>query len=168
MNEQVIEEIESQTEETTVDTEVKHMTTWLLFSISDKKYAVRSSEVLEIISDLAVYKLPFMPDYIEGLLNRRGDPFTVINPNPLFSDGANKTPPEKSLFMIFKTEDDQLSLHISDILLFTEIDDSQLNLIPDVSDDSFFLGTVSYNTEEIAVLNPNAFELLVRKDCGNV
>ncbi|MBO6101158.1 MAG: chemotaxis protein CheW [Spirochaetaceae bacterium] len=168
MNEQVIEEIESQTQENTIDTEVKHMTTWLLFSISDKKYAVRSSQVLEIISDLNVYKLPFMPEYIEGLLNRRGDPFTVINPNPLFSDGDNKEPPEKSLFMIFKTEDDQLSLHISDILLFTEIDDSQLNLIPDVSDESFFLGTVSYNTEEIAVLNPNAFELLVRKDCGNV
>ena len=168
MNEQVIEEIESQTQESTVDTEEKHMTTWLLFSISDKKYAVRSSQVLEIISDLNVYKLPFMPEYIEGLLNRRGDPFTVINPNPLLSDGTDKAPPEKSLFMIFKMEDDQLSLHISDILLCTEIDDSQLNLIPDVSDDSFFLGTVSYNTEEIAVLNPNAFELLVRKDCGNV
>ena len=168
MNEQIIEEIESKTEESLVDTEVKQMTTWLLFSISEKKYAVRSSEVWEIISDLTVYKLPFMPDYIEGLLNRRGDPFTVINPNPIFTDGENKTPPEKSLFMIFKTEDDQLSLHISDILLFTEIDDSQLNLIPDVSEDSFFLGTVSYNNEEIAVLNPNAFELLVRKDCGNV
>ena len=168
MNEQIIDEIESKTEEAVVDTEVKQMTTWLLFSISDKKYAVRSSEVWEIISDLTVYKLPFMPDYIEGLLNRRGDPFTVINPNPIFTDGENKAPPEKSLFMIFKTEDDQLSLHISDILLFTEIDDSQLNLIPDVSDDSFFLGTVSYNSEEIAVLNPKAFELLVRKDCGNV
>ena len=168
MNEQVVEEIESQTKETVVDKEVTQMTTWLLFSISDKKYAVRSSEVWEIISDLTVYKLPFMPDYVEGLLNRRGDPFTVINPNPLFSDGENKAPPEKSLFMIFKTEDDQLSLHISDILLFTEIDDKQLNLIPDVSDDSFFLGTVSYNSEEIAVLNPKAFELLVRKDCGNI
>ena len=168
MNEKVVEEIESQTEESTIEVEVKSMTTWLLFSISDKKYAVRSSEVLEIISDLSVYKLPFMPDYIEGLLNRRGDPFTVINPNPLFTDGENKTPPEKSLFMIFKTEDDQLSLHISDILLFTEIDDSQLNLIPDVTDESFFLGTVTYNYEEIAVLNPKAFELLVRKDCGNV
>ena len=70
--------------------------------------------------------------------------------------------------MIFKTEDDQLSLHISDILLFTEIDDSQMNLIPDASEESFLLGTVSYNTEEIAILNPKAFELLVRKDCGNV
>ena len=68
----------------------------------------------------------------------------------------------------FKTEDDQLSLHISDILLFTEIDDSQMNLIPDAGEENFVLGTVSYNTEEIAILNPKAFELLVRKDCGNV
>lgn len=168
MNEEIIDDIESKTQETITETEEKHMTTWLLFSISEKKYAVRSSEVLEIISDLSVYKLPFMPNYIEGLLNRRGDPFTVINPNPLFSESSNLEPPEKSLFMIFKTEDDQLSLHISDILLFTEIDDSQMNLIPDASEESFLLGTVSYNTEEIAILNPKAFELLVRKDCGNV
>ena len=168
MNDEIVKDLESKSDAKAVTVQEKAMTTWLIFLISEKKYAVRSSDVVEIISDLAVYKLPFMPEYIEGLLNRRGDPFTVINPNPLFSDGEKKEPPEKSLFMIFKTEDDQLSLHISDILLFTEIDDSQLNLIPDVSDESFFLGTVSYNTEEIAVLNPNAFELLVRKDCGNV
>ena len=168
MNEEIIDDIESKTQETITETDVKHMTTWLLFSISEKKYAVRSSEVLEIISDLSVYKLPFMPNYIEGLLNRRGDPFTVINPNPLFSENSKLEPPQKSLFMIFKTEDDQLSIHISDILLFTEIDDSQMNLIPDAGEESFVLGTVSYNTEEIAILNPKAFELLVRKDCGNV
>ena len=167
MNEQIVDEIEFKTQETITETEIKHMTTWLLFSISDKKYAVRSSEVLEIISDLSVYKLPFMPNYIEGLLNRRGDPFTVINPNPIFSDNSILEPPEKSLFMIFKTDDDQLSLHISDILLFTEIDDSQMNLIPDVTEENFILGTVSYNTEEIAILNPKAFMLLERKDCGN-
>ena len=74
MNEEIIDDIESKTQESVTETEVKHMTTWLLFSISEKKYAVKSSDVLEIISDLSVYKLPFMPNYIEGLLNRRGDP----------------------------------------------------------------------------------------------
>ena len=146
--------------------EEKAMTTWLIFLISEKKYAVRSSDVVEIISDLAVYHLPFMPKYVEGVLNRRGDPFTVINPNPLLSDSSVLEPPEKSLFMIFKRSDDQLSLHISDILLFTKIEDSELKLIPDATEESFFLGTVGYNQEEIPVLNPNAFEVLLRKDCG--
>ena len=168
MNEEIIENLESKSETRTITIEEKPMTTWLIFLISDKKYAVRSSDVVEIISDLAVYKLPFMPKYIEGVLNRRGDPFTVVNPNPIFDDDSNAAPPEKSLFMIFKRSDDQLSLHISDILLFTKIEDSYLKIIPDATEESFFLGTVGYDGEEIPVINPNAFEILIRKDCGSV
>ncbi len=122
MNEEIIEEIESSSEEKTSTLEEKEMTTWLIFLISGKKYAVRSSDVVEIISDLQVYKLPFMPKYIEGVLNRRGDPFTVINPNLIINQDADAASPEKSIFMIFKRSDDQLALHISDILLFTKKD----------------------------------------------
>ena len=168
MNEEIIEDIESKKEIKTVTFDDKAMTTWLIFLIADKKYAVRSSDVVEIISDLSVYHIPFMPKYIEGILNRRGEPFTVVNPNSIFDDDPNSPPPDKSLFMIFKRDDDQLSLHISDILLFTKIEDSELKLIPDATEESFFLGTVAYEGEEIPVLNPNAFEVLIRKDCGNV
>ena len=70
--------------------------------------------------------------------------------------------------MIFKRSDDQLSLHISDILLFTKIEDSYLKLIPDATEESFFLGTVDYDGEEIPVINPNAFEVLIRKDCESI
>ena len=80
MNEEIIDKIASKDGEKTEVIEEKKMVTWLVFSVAEKKYAVKSSEVLEIIRDVSVYKLPFMPDYIEGVLNRRGDPFTVINP----------------------------------------------------------------------------------------
>lgn len=168
MNEEIIEDIESKKEIKTVTFDDKTMTTWLIFLIADKKYAVRSSDVVEIISDLPVYHIPFMPKYIEGVLNRRGEPFTVVNPNSIFNDNPDSPPPDKSLFMIFKRDDDQLSLHISDILLFTKIEDTELKLIPDATEESFFLGTVSFDGEEIPVLNPNAFEVLIRKDCSNV
>ena len=167
MNEEIIEDIEAKSENKAVTIDDKAMTTWLIFLISDKKYAVRSSDVVEIISDLSIYHIPFMPKYIEGVLNRRGEPFTVVNPNSIFDDNPNALPPDKSLFMIFKRDDDQLSLHISDILLFTKIEDTELKLIPDATEESFFLGTVGYDGEEIPVLNPNAFEVLIRKDCGN-
>ena len=77
-------------------------------------------------------------------MNRRGDPFTVINPNLIINQDADAAPPEKSIFMIFKRSDDQLALHISDILLFTKIEDVKLKLIPDATEESFFLGTVDF------------------------
>ncbi|MBR1722819.1 MAG: chemotaxis protein CheW [Treponema sp.] len=166
MNEEIVEQLEQGKETETEVIEEKNMVTWLIFSIVGKKYAVRSSDVLEIIRDVAVYKLPFMPSYIEGVLNRRGDPFTVINPRVLISDD-DTTPPEEPLFLIFKRDDDQISLHISDILFFTEMEDGDMNLIPGNNEEGYFLGTLGYSGEEIPALNPNAFELLIRKDLGN-
>ena len=167
MNEEIIEQI---AQENTAENEIveeKRMVTWLFFSITGKKYALKSGDVLEIIRDVSVYKLPFMPDYIEGVLNRRGDPFTVINPRRLLNDTGTK-PPEEPLFLILKRDDDQLSLHISDILFFAEMEEKELNLIPGNDDEGFFLGTLGYNGEEIPALNPNAFELLIRKDLGSL
>jgi purine-binding chemotaxis protein CheW len=167
MNKEIIEGIAESTGEKINTDEEKAMTTWLIFLIAEKKYAVRSCDVVEIISDYTVYRLPFLPKYIEGVLNCRGDPFTVVNPNAIIEKDVNAPPPEKSLFMIFKRDDDHLSIHISDILLFTKIQDSNLKLIPDATEESLFLGTVEYEKEDIPVLNPNAFEILIRKDCGN-
>ncbi len=166
MHEEVVEQIEEQCEERAEIVEEKKLTTWLIFSIAEKKYAMRSADVLEIIRDVAVYKLPFMPSYIEGVLNRRGDPFTVINPRSLIGDEETSSP-EEPLFMILKRDDDQISIHISDILFFTDIEDGDLNIIPGTNEEGFFLGTLAYGGEEIPALNPAAFELLIRKDLGS-
>ena len=166
MNEEIIEQIEEEKAGEQELVEEKVMVTWLVFAIGQKKYAVRSNDVLEIIRDLSVYKLPFMPDYIEGVINRRGDPFTVINPRALIEEKDN-TPPDVPLFMIFKRDDDQLSIHISDILFFAETEEESMKLIPGKNEEGFFLGTLGYKEEEIPVLNPNAFEILIRKDLGS-
>lgn len=166
MNEEIIDQIVQGTNEEQVAVEEKKIVTWLIFSIAEKKYAVKSGDVLEIIRDVSVYKLPFMPSYIEGVINRRGDPFTVINPRSLIGD-TDSTPPDSPLFLIFKRNDDQLSIHISDILFFAEIEEDGLNQIPDKNEEGFFLGTIAYKGEEIPALNPNAFEILIRKDLGS-
>jgi purine-binding chemotaxis protein CheW len=169
MNEDIVEQIGAESEDKEKDEDIveeKKMTTWLIFSMVKKKYAIRSADVLEIIRDVSVYKLPFMPSYIEGVLNRRGDPFTVINPRALIGDTDTDAPAEP-LFLILKRDDDQLALHISDILFFTEMEEGDLNLIPGSNEEGFFLGTLGYGGEEIPALNPNSFELLIRKDLGS-
>ena len=169
MNEEIIEKIaeNGQTQEGgTEQTSDKRLSTWLIFAIAGKKFAIRSSEVLEIIGDMSVYRLPFMPAYIEGVLNRRGDPFTVINPLAIIESTDTK-PPEEPLFLILKRDDDQLAIHISDILFFTEMDEADLNLIPNNDEEGFFLGTLGYGHDEIPVMNPSAFEILIRKDLGS-
>jgi len=167
MNEEVVKEIEDNNiNKDVITTDAsRDKTTWLIFDICGKKYAIKSNEVHEIIRDMKVYKLPFLPSYIEGVMNRRGDPFTVINPLAVIEDDGEKVP-EQPLFLVLKRDDDQISLHISDILFFHEVENNDLHLIPNNDEEGVFLGTIDYDLEEIPALNPNAFELLLRKDLG--
>ena len=165
MNEEIVNNIEQQNV-VQDNVEERNKITWLMFSINGKKYAIESSSVLEIIRDVTVYKLPFLPSYIEGVINRRGDPFTVLN--PLIVTGAeNQEPIKEPLFIVLKRDDDQLSLHISDILFFYDTDEKDLHSILNNDENGFYIGTIDYNKEEIPVFNPNAFEILLRKDLGN-
>ena len=165
MNEEIVNDIASNQKQEEEKVEVQNKITWLIFSINEKKYAIKSSEVHEIIRDLTVYKLPFSPSYIEGVINRRGDPFTVINPLSII-DSMEAAPPESSLFLILKRTDDQVSLHISDILSFYDVEENDIHLIPNGENEGLYLGTIEYNKEEIPALNSEAFELILRKDFG--
>lgn len=166
MNEELVEEIENTKEQEKEEVIEHKISTWLIFSICEKKYAIKSSSVTEIIRDIQIYKLPFVPQYIEGVINRRGDPYTVINPLSVI-DTSDTSVPQEPLFLVLNIAEDQLSIHISDILFFKDIEDSDINSIPNSDEESFFTGTLNFNHEEIPILNPDAFEILIRKDLGS-
>ena len=174
MNEELVEKIEKAGEQKAQEegleaAVVKQKVTWLIFSINEKKYAIKSAEVHEILKDLTVYSLPFLPSYVEGLINRRGDPFTVLNPLAVFGDAEAK-PPKEPLFLVFNRQDDQLALHISDIHLFYDVEESEVHLMPS-GEGGVYLGTIDYDHEdaheEIPALDCEAFELMLRRDLGN-
>ena len=169
MNEEIVKEIEesAKSNEELELTEEHEKITWLIFDICDKKYAIKSNEVNEIIRDMTIYKLPFLPAYIEGVINRRGDPYAVLNPLAVVDPDSDKSP-EQPLFLVLKRDDDQISLHISDILFFHDTEIGDMHLIPNNDEYSVFLGTIEFNHEDVPVLNPNAFEFLLRKDLGSL
>ena len=167
MNESVVSEIERESSlEKQEAVDVREKITWLIFAILDRKYAIRSSAVDEIIHDVKIYKLPFLPSYVEGVMNRRGEPFTVLNPVAMIDEESNEKV-DSSLFLVLKRTDDKLSLHISDILFFCETEGDDLHLIPNLDEERVIMGTIDYNHEEIPVLNPDSFEILLRKDLGS-
>ncbi len=168
MNEDIIKHIEEQIVDSADEVKVEDhsKTTWMIFEICSKRYAIKAEEIHEIIKDVAVYPLPFLPSYIEGVINRRGDPFTVINPLSIIEESGEGVS-DQSLFLILKREDDQLSIHISDIISFHQTETSDIHLIPNNDDEGVFSGTIDYENEEIPVFNTDAFELLLKKDLGS-
>ncbi len=126
---------------------------YLIFSIHSRRYALKSSLIQEIMYNSKIHVIPFTPDYIEGLLNCRGTPYTVVNVLKL--DNEEDSEIKEKVFLIFKREDDQFCIHISNIEVFFE---------PDQED--IFEDKVKYKLKLIPLFNADLLEEAMCRDLG--
>jgi len=61
-----------------VDIEEEHIK-FVIFNVGGNIYASYGSDVREILPDREIYPVPFLPDYLPGLINVRGDIESVID-----------------------------------------------------------------------------------------
>ena len=71
-NENILQQDEAPADETTKDQ-------YLTFEIDNEEYAVGIAYVKEIAMMVPITKVPETPDYVEGIINVRGDIAPVIN-----------------------------------------------------------------------------------------
>lgn len=126
---------------------------YLIFSIKEQRYAFRSSLIQEIIYGAKIHTIPFTPDYIEGVLNCRGNPFTVINTLKMNKDENSEI--NEKVFLLFKREDDNFCIHISNIEVFFEPEED------DILEDK-----VKYKFKYIPIFDPDSLEQKLCEDLG--
>ena len=83
MDEDILSLIKSEKSGKTSEKVKEKKSIWLIFTIGEKRFAIPAETVKEILRDATVFPLPFVPAYIDGILNRYGDPYVVINPATL-------------------------------------------------------------------------------------
>lgn len=91
---------------------------YLIFTIHKRLYAIKNTNVQEIMHSAKIHPLPFVPDYIEGMVNCRGLPYTVVN--LLKIEKEENCEITEPTVLVFRRDDDQFALHISGIELFFE------------------------------------------------
>ena len=52
---------------------------YMLFMINNQKYALSSKYITEIIEILPITKVPFLPDYMKGIINLRSTIIPVMD-----------------------------------------------------------------------------------------
>ncbi|PKQ15361.1 MAG: hypothetical protein CVT67_10040 [Actinobacteria bacterium HGW-Actinobacteria-7] len=67
--------------------EVTDRISLLLFRIGEEWYAVRVSEVREIFQEYRMTSVPCVPDYIQGVVNVRGEILSITDPAKLMKLG---------------------------------------------------------------------------------
>jgi purine-binding chemotaxis protein CheW len=75
---------------------------YVVFELDDKFYAIHSRQVVEVIGFLSITPLPFVPEWIAGITNLRGDLVSVVDLRKLWR--KTTAPPAKSKMLILRSE----------------------------------------------------------------
>lgn len=82
---------------------------YMIFIIDDKKYALSSKYILEIIEMLPITKVPFLPDYVKGIINLRSTIIPVMDARMRF--GINPIEyDERTCIIIIEKDGDKIGL----------------------------------------------------------
>ncbi len=148
-----MEEIDAKTAEEIKELYEGNESSYLVFSIKDHQYAFKSSMIQEIVYGSKIHNIPFTPDYIEGVLNCRGNPYAVINTLKMDKEADNEI--AEKVFLLFKRDDDNFCIHISNIEVFFEPEED--DILPD---------KVKYKFKFIPIFDADRIEEKLCDDLG--
>ena len=121
---------------------------YISFNLNDDSYCIELTYVKEVLKDTTITHVPGTPDFIEGIMNLRGDYITVLNLKKFLNLQATK-PLDKKPVVIVKCNELKLALLIDKINELFEIQEDDM---PD-STDGYFLNEFIYNQTLYTTLN---------------
>lgn len=126
---------------------------FLVFMVDESKYAFRAASIKEIVMAAEIFYVPFVPPYIRGLINRHGEPYTIIDLKALFSNDSL----ESNKFLIMNIENDQIAFIMSDIVEIINIPCRELKDFNSTdSNNRYFSGSFSVGDDEVFIINLEA------------
>ncbi len=131
---------------------------FMIVQIKDRPYAFYAEQIKEIVMNVPLYFVPFVPHYIRGFINRHGEPYTVFDLNALFEE----EPLDSATFLISNFQNDQVAFLVTSVIEILKVPEHEVHMITSTDEhDSFFLGAVSSKEAEIFILNlPNILDRL--------
>lgn len=121
---------------------------YISFNLNNDFYCIALDYVTEVLKDTNITNVPGTPDFIEGIMNLRGDYITVINLKN-FLNLPDDVKLDKKPVIIIQCNELKLALLIDKI---NELFDYQ-ELSQEISSDSYYANEFLYNTTLYTVLN---------------
>lgn len=121
---------------------------YISFNLNDDSYCIELTYVKEVLKDTTITHVPGTPDFIEGIMNLRGDYITVLNLKKFLNLQATK-PLDKKPVVIVKCNELKLALLIDKINELFEVQEDEM---PDTTD-GYFLNEFIYNQTLYTTLN---------------
>lgn len=121
---------------------------YISFNLNEDSYCIELTYVKEVLKDTSITRVPGTPDFIEGIMNLRGDYITVLNLKKFLNLQATRTLDKKPV-VIVKCNELKLALLIDKINELFEVQEDEM---PDTTD-GYFLNEFIYHQTLYTTLN---------------
>lgn len=122
---------------------------YISFNLNDDLYCIELIFVKEVLKDTSITKIPGTPDFIEGIMNLRGDYITVLNLKKFLNLKSSTKISDKNPVIIVKNNELEIAFLIDKINELFEILD---NKIIDTTD-GYFINEFMHNKSLYTTLN---------------
>ena len=125
---------------------------YTLIEINSRKYAIKTTDVLEIIKVVELDYSHQMPSYVLGIIKFEQIPIGVIDLREVFKK-ERITYDLSSKIIVLKTQNAYSAIICDKVCDITKLDKDVIQEIPYQQDANFFDGLYSKNDENIYILN---------------
>ena len=134
---------------------------YLTFTLGENTYGVELLSVVDIITMIAITKVPNVPDYVKGIINLRGKVIPVVDMRLKFGlepIGYD----ERTCIIVVNVDRVQVGLIVDRVSEVQSFDAESLSLIPEFSqyNDNKYLSSVGRAGEKL-VLNIDLWKIFM-------
>lgn len=159
INQEESEQKESEIQSENEGMEEKEENQYVIFRIEDQNYGIEIEHVHEIdrLKEVTVCPVPKAPEYVEGIINLRGEVVPVIDLRKKLELPVKETSRETRI-LIVKIENKTIGLIVDMVSTVVNVDTDEITATPEEIKDvntRYFSGIVKINNKLILLLNIN-------------
>ncbi|MEI6874086.1 MAG: chemotaxis protein CheW [Spirochaetota bacterium] len=139
----------SQVREDAASSGPRSETKFIVFSAGSLLYALKAEDVQEIMLDLDIHYLPFVPPFVRGLINRLGEPLTVLDLVKLLYGRLI----EGRAFIILKPHISKMAFLIDAVRDIAWVSPASIRRVSAANLDGCVVGVFSRKDEEVTILS---------------
>ncbi|MGB6178646.1 chemotaxis protein CheW [Carnobacterium sp.] len=128
------------------------MTQIIVFTLNNKYYAFLSEDVEEILKKMTWTTIPQSPEWVQGLINLRGNVITLINFYKLLSPSVETEELCYNNIVIVKNKDEKLAFMVDNVEWVTEIDPAAIQQLENKTDDHIS-GLIQVKDQLVNIIN---------------
>lgn len=154
------------------ENETSDIRQYLTFTLGDEQFALETSVVSEVLEMMRVTRIPRTPEFLQGVINLRGNAATIVDLRVKFGMGKT-TPTEDTCIIVVERDYDGENLHVGiladSVAEVMELSDKSILETPEMGtaiDASFLAGMARRDDDFIMIFNPDklfALEELVAR-----